>query len=160
MLDFFLLGLGIVLIVIGLIGCVVPVIPGPPISFLGMLSLEYSRWGGFESDLLWTFGLIALVVTVLDYIVPIWGTKKFGGSRAGIWGASIGLVVGLFLGPLGILLGPFVGAFVGELTQKTQTEKALKAALGSFVGLLMGVGLKLAASGFMTYYFVVEIFSA
>jgi uncharacterized protein YqgC (DUF456 family) len=159
MFDFLLLGLGIALIVIGLIGCVVPVIPGPPISFLGMLSLEYTRWGGFESDLLWTFGLIALVVTVLDYIVPVWGTKKFGGSRAGIWGASIGLVVGLFIGPLGILLGPFAGAFIGELTQKTQTEKALKAALGSFVGLLMGVGLKLAASGFMTYYFVAELFS-
>lgn len=159
MLEYFLLALGITLIIIGLIGCIIPVIPGPPLSFLGMLSLEYTRWGNFDSDTLWTFGLIAIVVTVLDYVVPIWGTKKFGGSRAGIWGASIGLIIGLFFGPLGIILGPFIGAFVGELTQNTATNKALIAALGSFVGILMGVILKLVASGFMTYYFVIELFS-
>ncbi|MBI9068069.1 MAG: DUF456 domain-containing protein [Salinivirgaceae bacterium] len=159
MLDVLLLTLGITLIVIGLIGCIIPVIPGPPLSFLGMLSLEYTRWGNFDSDLLWTFGLIALVVTVLDYIVPIWGTKKFGGSKAGIWGASIGLLIGLFLGPLGIIFGPFVGAFIGELTQNTESNKALLAALGSFVGLLTGILLKLTASGFITYYFIVELFA-
>lgn len=159
MLDYFLLALGIALILIGFIGCIIPIIPGPPLSFLGMLALEYTHWGNFDSDLLWTFGLIAIVVTALDYIVPIWGTKKFGGSKAGIWGASIGLIIGLFLGPLGIIFGPFIGAFVGELTQKTETDKALKAALGAFIGLLMGVGLKLVASGLMTYYFVIQLFS-
>lgn len=159
MTDIFLLALGITLIIIGLIGCVVPVLPGPPLSFLGMLSLNYSQWGPFESDLLWTFGLVAIVVTALDYIVPIWGTKKFGGSKAGIWGAAIGLFVGLFIGPVGILFGPFLGALAGELMQKTETKKALVAALGSFLGLLMGVGLKLIASGFMTYYFIKEIFA-
>ncbi len=159
MLDYFLLALGITLILLGLIGCIIPVIPGPPLSFLGMLSLEYTHWGNFDSDTLWTFGLIAVVVTALDYIVPIWGTKKFGGSRAGIWGASIGLLIGLFFAPLGIIFGPFIGAFVGELTQKTATDKALIAALGSFIGILMGVVLKLIASGFMTYYFFVELFT-
>lgn len=158
MIDYFLLAVGIVLIVIGLIGCIIPVIPGPPLSFLGMLALEYTHWGDFESDLLWTFGLLAIVVTVLDYIVPIWGTKKFGGSKAGVWGASIGLVIGLFLGPIGIILGPFAGAFIGEMTQQKETDKALKAALGAFFGLLMGVGLKLITSGFMTYYFFKELF--
>lgn len=158
MLDYFLLTVGILLIIIGLIGCIIPVIPGPPLSFLGMLSLEYTRWGGFESDLLWTFGLLAIAVTVLDYIVPIWGTKKFGGSKAGVWGASIGLVIGLFLGPIGIILGPFAGAFIGEMTQQNETSKALKASLGALFGLLMGVGLKLITSGFMTYYFFKELF--
>lgn len=158
MLDYFLLIVGLALILIGLIGCIIPVIPGPPLSFLGMLSLEYTHWGNFDSDTLWTFGLLALVVTVLDYIVPMWGTKKFGGSRAGIWGASIGLLIGLFLGPFGILFGPFVGAFIGEMTQQNETDKALKAALGAFVGLLMGVGLKLMTSGFITYYFFKELF--
>lgn len=159
MIDVFLVALAITLIIIGLFGCVIPVIPGPPLSFLGMLSLNYTKWGPFESDLLWTFGLIAIVVTVLDYVVPIWGTKKFGGSKAGIWGASIGLLIGLFLGPLGIIFGPFLGALVGELMQKTETQKAFIAALGSFLGLLMGVGLKLIASGFMTFYFVKELFA-
>lgn len=159
MADYFLLTLGILLIIVGLIGCVVPVLPGPPISFLGLLALEYSKWGPFNSDLLWTFGFIAVVVTVLDYIVPVWGTKKFGGSRVGIWGAAIGLFIGLFFGPLGIIIGPFLGAFLGELTQKTESEKALKAALGSLFGLLLGIGLKLVASGFMTWYFFKELFN-
>ncbi len=157
MIDYLLLTLGIALIIIGLIGCIVPVLPGPPISFLALLALEYSKWGPFNSDLLWTFGFIAIAVTVLDYIVPIWGTKKFGGSRAGIWGAAIGLVIGLFFGILGIVLGPFIGAFLGELTQNTQSDKALKAAFGSFIGLLMGVVLKLIASGIMTFYFFKEL---
>lgn len=158
MLDVFLLALGIFFIVVGLIGCVVPVIPGPPLSFLGMLALDYTKWGGFDSDLLWTFGLIAVVVTVLDYVVPIWGTKKLGGSKYGLWGAGIGLFIGLFFGPLGILFGPFFGALIGELSQKTETQKAFKAAFGSFIGLLMGVGLKLTTSGFMTFYFIKELF--
>jgi len=159
MTDYFLLALALALILLGLIGCILPVLPGPPLSFLGMLALDYTHWGNFDSDTLWTFGLIAVVVTALDYIVPVWGTKKFGGSRAGIWGASIGLVIGLFFGPLGILFGPFLGALVGELLQKTETEKAFIAAFGSFFGLLTGIILKLIASGFMTYYFFVELFA-
>lgn len=159
MADYLLLALALGLIVLGLIGCVLPVLPGPPLSFLGMLALQATHWGNFDSDTLWTFGLVAVVVTALDYIVPIWGTKKFGGTRAGIWGASIGLVVGLFFGPLGILFGPFLGALVGELLQKTETEKAFIAAFGSFFGLLTGIILKLIASGFMTYYFFVELFT-
>ncbi len=159
MADFLLFGLGILLLLVGFIGCVVPVLPGPPVSFLGLLTLNYTRWGPVDSDMLWSFGFVALAATVLDYIVPIWGTKKFGGSRYGLWGASIGLVIGLFLGPLGIILGPFLGAFLGELTQKTQSEKALKAAFGSFVGFLMGIGLKLIASGIITWYFFTIVVS-
>ncbi|MGE4288736.1 MAG: DUF456 domain-containing protein [Salinivirgaceae bacterium] len=158
MVDIFLLAVGIALILIGLIGCIVPVLPGPPLSFLGMLALHYTHWGEFNPDLLWTMGSLAVIVTILDYIVPIWGTKKFGGSKAGIWGASIGLLIGLFLGPLGIIFGPFVGALVGELTQHNDSGKAFVAALGSLVGLLMGIGLKLIASGFITYYFIKELF--
>jgi uncharacterized protein YqgC (DUF456 family) len=157
MVDLFLLALGIALIIIGLVGCIVPVLPGPPLSFLGMLALEYTHWGPFDSDLLWTMGSIAVIVTVLDYIVPIWGTKKFGGSRAGIWGASIGLIIGLFFGPLGIIIGPFLGALIGEFTQHSDSQKAFVAALGSLFGLLLGVGLKLIASGFITFYFIKEI---
>lgn len=159
MFDFLVLAIGITLMIIGFIGCFIPVLPGPPLSFLGLLSLEYTKWGNFDSDFLWTFGLIAVVVTFMDYVVPLWGTKKFGGSKAGIWGASIGLLIGLFLGPLGIIFGPFTGAFIGELTQNNNTSKALKAALGAFVGFLMGVGIKLIASGAMIFFFVKELFS-
>ena len=157
MVDVLLLLLGVLLILIGLIGCVLPVIPGPPLSFLGLISLQYTKWGGFESDFLWTFGLIAVVVTVLDYIVPIWGTKKFGGSKSGVWGATVGLLSGLFIGPVGVIFGPFVGAFIGEYIVNREEKRAFIAALGSFIGLLTGIVLKLIASGVIAFYFVKQI---
>ena len=96
------LALGLLMIV-GLVGCVLPIIPGPPLSFIGLLLLHFSKYAEYSFEFLLMFGLIAVIVTVLDYIVPIWGTKKFGGSKAGMWGAAIGLVLGLiFLPPLGI----------------------------------------------------------
>ena len=101
-------------------------------------------------------GIIALAVTILDYIVPVWGTRKFGGSKYGTRGATIGLVIGLFLGPLGLIIGPFIGAFVGELIFKDNINYAIKAGFGSLLGFLTGIGLKLAASFVMTFYFVKE----
>ena len=95
---------------------------------------------------------------MLDYIVPIWGTKKFGGSKAGMWGAAIGLVIGIFvLPPLGIIVGPFAGAVIGETLTGKKAAEAFRAGLGSLLGLMMGVGLKLAASLAMTFYFVKEL---
>ena len=100
-----------------------------------------------------------ILITVLDYFIPIWGTKKFGGSKAGVIGSGIGLIVGLFFGPLGIILGPFLGALAGELiTNQTEIKKALRSATGSFIGFLFGTGLKLVFCGFMAYYFVSEVF--
>ncbi|MCK7529946.1 MAG: DUF456 domain-containing protein [Marinilabiliales bacterium] len=99
-------------------------------------------------------GIVAMVVTVIDYVVPIWGTRQFGGSKYGMRGATVGLVIGLFLGPAGIIIGPFIGAVVGELIFKDDIKYALKAGFGSLLGFLTGVGLKLAASLLMTFYFV------
>jgi uncharacterized protein YqgC (DUF456 family) len=157
MADIILLVISIILIFLGILGCILPVIPGPPLSFIGLLLLYFSSWGQFSADLLWIFGALALAVTLIDYIVPIWGTKKFGGSKRGIWGASIGLLIGLFIGPWGIIIGPFLGAFVGEITANTSTNKALKAAFGSFIGIITGIVLKLIVSGLITYYFLKEL---
>jgi uncharacterized protein YqgC (DUF456 family) len=154
--DYILLILGIILMILGIIGCLVPVLPGPPFSYLGLILLHLSRFGQFSTPVLIILGVIAAVVTVLDYIVPIWGTKKFGGSKYGMRGATVGLIIGLFLGPLGIILGPFVGAFVGEMIFKDDMGYALKAGFGSLLGFLTGIGLKLAASLIMTFYFVKE----
>jgi uncharacterized protein YqgC (DUF456 family) len=154
--DYILLILGIILMILGIIGCLVPVLPGPPFSYLGLILLHLSRFGQFSTPVLIILGAIAAVVTVLDYIVPIWGTKKFGGSKYGMRGATVGLIIGLFLGPLGIILGPFVGAFVGEMIFKDDMGYALKAGFGSLLGFLTGIGLKLAASLIMTFYFVKE----
>jgi uncharacterized protein YqgC (DUF456 family) len=157
MADYLLLILGIVFMILGIIGCLVPVLPGPPLSFLGLIFLHLTRFGQFTSPLLITLGIIAFVVTVLDYVVPVWGTKRFGGSKYGTRGATIGLVVGLFLGPLGMVIGPLIGAFVGEMIFKDDMKYAFRAGFGSLLGFLMGIGLKLAASFAMTFYFVKEL---
>ena len=155
--DYLLLILGIILMLIGIIGCLVPVLPGPPFSFLGLILLQLSRFGQFTTSTLVTLGIITVLVTVVDYIVPVWGTRRFGGSKYGTRGATIGLIIGFFLGPLGIVLGPLIGAFVGEMIFKDDMTYAFKAGFGSLLSFLTGIGLKLAASFAMTFYFVKEL---
>ena len=156
--DILLTAGGAALMISGIVGCVLPVIPGPPLSFVGLLLLHFSKYAEFRFEFLMIFGSVAVIVTVLDYIVPIWGTKKFGGSKAGMWGAAIGLVIGIFvLPPLGIIVGPFAGAVIGEALTGKKAAEAFRAGLGSLLGLMMGVGLKLAASLAMTFYFVKEL---
>lgn len=154
--DYIFLILGIILMVLGIIGCLVPVLPGPPLSFLGLILLHVTRFGHFPKNTLMILAAIAVIVTILDYIVPVWGTKKFGGSKYGIRGATVGLIIGFFLGPIGIVLGPFIGAFVGEMIFKDDLNYAFKAGFGSLLGFLTSIGLKLAASFVMTFYFVKE----
>ncbi len=154
--DYILLILGILLMIVGIIGCLVPVLPGPPFSFLGLILLHISRFGHFSTPTLITMGVITVVVTIMDYIVPVWGTRQLGGSKYGTRGATVGLIIGLFLGPLGIILGPLIGAFVGEMLFKDDINYALKAGFGSLLGFLTGIGLKLAASFIMTFYFFKE----
>lgn len=155
--DYILLILGIILMLIGIIGCVVPILPGPPLSFLGIILLHVSRFGQFTTSALITFAAITVAVTVLDYLVPIWGTKRFGGSKYGTRGATVGLIIGFFLGPTGIIIGPLIGAVVGELLFKDDMRYAIKAGFGSLLGFLTGIGLKLAASFIMTFYFIREL---
>ncbi len=157
--DYLLLITGIILMILGIIGCLVPILPGPPLSFLGLILLHLSRFGQFETTTLITLGVIAVVVTIMDYIVPVWGTKRFGGSKYGTRGAAVGLIIGLFLGPMGIVIGPLIGAFVGEMIFKDDIRYAARAGFGSLLGFLTGIGLKLAASFVITFYFVRELIS-
>jgi len=164
MIDYVLLVLGILAVILGLIGCLVPVLPGPPLSFLGLLFLHFSKFGHLQNlsgeqhlistNTLIIFAGITVFVSILDYLLPVWGTKKLGGSKYGTRGATIGLIIGFFFGPAGIILGPLLGAFVGEMIFKDDFRYALKAGLGSLVGFLTSIGLKLAASVIMTYLFV------
>ena len=103
-----LITLAFVLIVMGIIGSVLPVLPGIPLSYVGVLVLHFTEKVQFTLFFLIFWAVLVLVVQVLDYYVPIWGTKKFGGSKRGIWGCAIGMIVGLFFGPWGIVIGPFV----------------------------------------------------
>ena len=146
--------LGILLMLAGLAGCILPFLPGPPLCFIALLLQQLRDDPPFSSGFLWLWAGIALAVTLLDYVIPVYGTKKFGGTTYGVWGSTIGLLVGLFVGPLGIIIGPFVGAFVGELLANTNSKQALRAAFGSFVGFLFGTLLKLVTCLVMIWYFV------
>lgn len=149
--DLILLILGLLCLFVGWAGALLP-LPGPPLSYVGIWLLQATRFADFSASLLWGLGLATLIVTVLDYVVPAWGVKRFGGSRAGIWGSTLGLVVGMFFGPVGIFVGAFAGALIGELIAGQDSRAATRAAFGSFVGFLFGVGLKLILCTMMLWY--------
>jgi uncharacterized protein YqgC (DUF456 family) len=138
----------------GIAGCLLPFLPGPPLSFAALLIMQLKNVSPFTTKFLLIWAGITIVVTLLDYYIPIYGTKKFGGSSYGAWGSAIGLIVGLFVPPVGIIVGPFVGAFIGEMIASNNSHVAFKAALGSFLGFLMGTLLKLVVCLVMAYYLV------
>ncbi|GAB2775147.1 hypothetical protein GCM10027275_17770 [Rhabdobacter roseus] len=140
--DILLLILGAGCLLVGLAGAVLP-LPGPPLSYGGLLLLHISRFAEFTTATLVTLGIVTALITVLDYYIPIWGTKKFGGTRYGSIGAVVGLVVGfLFIPAIGIFLGTFLGALVGELIGGASSKNAIRSAVGSFMGFLTGIFIK------------------
>jgi hypothetical protein len=145
--------------VAGIAGCLIPLLPGPPISFIGLLILQLMEKPPFTNKFLAIWAIIVILITVLDYVVPIYGTKRFGGTRYGQWGCAIGLIAGFWFGPAGIIAGPFIGALLGELLTNKNTDHALKAAFGSFIGFLMGTVIKLIASMGMLYYYILTFFN-
>jgi uncharacterized protein YqgC (DUF456 family) len=152
--------LGVICLFVGIIGCVIPGVAGPPFSFLALILLSIAKgWEPFSAQFLIVMAVITIVVTVLDYVVPAAGAKKFGASRAGFWGAVLGLFGGLILfPPFGMILGAFLGAIVGELSVGKEGSQALKAGWGVFMGVMFGMILKLIASGIMTFYFIKALF--
>ena len=154
--DIFLAVIAWILLIVGVVGSVIPIIPGPPLGFLGVVVLHFTAYADVPSWFFIVFGILVILVTVLDYFIPVWGTKKFGGTRSGKIGSIVGVFAGLFLlPPIGIIIGPFLGAFIGEMIHdNTNTKKALKSATGSFLGFLLGTGLKLVVSGLLIYYAV------
>jgi uncharacterized protein len=159
--DSVLLSLAVILLLIGMAGCLLPVVPGPPVSYLALLIVNFTKYAGFTTDFLIITALLAIAVTVADLFIPVWATKKFGGSKYGMWGAGIGIFAGIFFfPPLGLVLGPLAGAIAGELISGSGGRKAVVAGLGSFAGFIAGVGLKLGVSLAITIYFVREVFMA
>ncbi|MCK5782665.1 MAG: DUF456 domain-containing protein, partial [Flavobacteriales bacterium] len=127
--DIVLIILSLVFVIFGIIGCFMPIIPGPPISWLAMLMLYFTENTEIDSTTLFTWMLITIIVLALDYLMPIWGTEKFGGTKMGVNGSMIGLLVGVFFPPFGIIIGPFLGAFIAELIHDAHdTRKAFKSA--------------------------------
>ncbi|HRG07820.1 MAG TPA: DUF456 domain-containing protein [Cyclobacteriaceae bacterium] len=142
---------GGLLILIGIAGCFLPILPGPPLAFLGLWIQQLKEPNPFTSKFLWIWFGIALVVTAIDYWAPVYATKK-----SGIWGCMIGLLLGFWMGPFGIIIGPLAGAFIGEIMNNQDSSKALRAALGSFAGFLLSTLLKLIVCVIMFWYWVVS----
>jgi len=152
--DILWIVLGGILLLVGLIGCFLPIIPGPPIAFIGLWIQQLKTEPPFSIQLLWIWVAVVMIVTIMDYWIPVYGTKKFGGSKYGVWGCTIGLFVGLWMGPIGIIAGPFLGAFIGEFLANQNSAQALKAASGSFIGFLLSTGIKLITCSIMIWYWV------
>lgn len=156
--DALLLALGLICMIGGILGSFLPVLPGPGLSWLGLLLLYFTEAVTMNYWILGISLLITIVISILDYVIPAQGTKRFGGSSYGIWGTNIGLVVGIFAPiPFGFIVGPFVGALVGELIYNSKDQsRALKAATGSFIGFLASSFMKFVVCvGFLGLFLVV-----
>lgn len=159
--------LGIIAIIIGLVGSILPALPGPPLAYGGLLLLlfnETARNSMYGNSYVWliALGIITLFITAIDYYMPIWGTKKFGGTKAGSRGSTIGLIVAVILtfftsgfAVILILVGPFVGAYVGEKRAGQTPQVAMQSAKGSFLGFIAGTFMKVAVVLAIAVYFTV-----
>ena len=157
--------LAIISAIVGVVGAIVPGIAGTPFSFIGLLLMSFVDGIEYSTQFLVIMGVIGAIIFVLDYVVPIWGTKTLGGTKAGTRGSTIGLILGLlitFVFPIGfiaVLLGPFLGAYICEKTNGTDDHLAWRSAFGSFVGFLTGTFLKLVYAAVCIYYIVKDLFS-
>lgn len=157
--EVFLTALGIVLLLAAVVGCLLPVLPGPPLGYLSLVVLQFKQEPPFGTTFMVVWALITIAVFVIDYFIPPLTTKRFGGSKKGVIGSSIGLVIGLlFFPPFGLITGAFVGAFLGEIIEGRQKRVALKAASGALLGFLTGSLLKLAVVFTMAFYFISSLF--
>ena len=166
----------------GLAGSIIPAVPGPPISYLGLWMLKWSGKADYSYTFLIVWAGVTIIVMVMDNFLPAIMTKKFGGSKKAVIGSVIGLIAGMFFAPIGLLAGPFFGAFVGELIHSNaearrvrkenpdnsepdavsitaRNEKALFAAFGAFLAFILGTGAKLIICGLMIFFSVRAVFS-
>jgi uncharacterized protein YqgC (DUF456 family) len=157
--DIFLLTIGFLFVMLGLIGSFLPVLPGPLTSWLGLLILYFTSIVPMNYTFIGITLAIAIFIWVLDYIIPAIGTKRFGGSKYGVYGTTIGLLIGLFSPiPFGILLGAFLGAFIGEmLHDKKNTKRAFRASIGSLLGLITSATIKFTVAVVYAVLFFMKV---
>jgi len=146
--EVFLLIFAVVLLAGGIIFSVLPPFPGPILTYLAMITTHFaSADTRFSTITLVVFGIFTALITVLDLVLPVAATKKFGGTNAGIWGGVIGTILGVMTGlPFGIILGPLLGAIVGDLIGGNHIKAAMKSGFGSFLGFLLSTTIKVIFS--------------
>ena len=149
--------------VLGILGSILPALPGPPLSWVGLLLAFLAKGTNGEGEPMSTTFLlvwlgVTIVVSILDYVVPLYFTKVTGGSKIAGRGAIAGLIVGMVFPPVGILLGTLLGAFLADfLVADRGVWDSFKSSIGAFLGFIFGTGLKLVAAGIMMYYIIVYL---
>ena len=154
--EFLFFIIAFVLIVLGIVGCIVPMLPGTPLSYAGILLLHFTNQVQFTTTQLIVWLIVVIILQVLDYITPMLGSKYSGGTTYGNRGCIAGTIVGLFFMPWGIIMGPFLGAVIGEMLGGRDLEHALKAGIGSMIGFVLGTLLKVMVG----FYFLYEAIAA
>ena len=154
--DIVLIIIAVLLLIAGIAGCMLPILPGPPLSYIGLLLLNFTEGTNFSTTQLVAWLVIVIVLQILDYITPIIGSKYGGGSEFGNRGCIAGTIIGLFFMPWGIVLGPFIGAIAGELLGGSDLPHAVRSGIGSLIGFLLGTLLKVI----VCFYLLVQGVSA
>ena len=156
--DTFLSIIALLCGIIGVIGSVLPILPGVALSYIGLVCAYFTSASTITTPMLWVWGIVTVAVCVMDYILPAYFSKMFGASKAGMTGATLGVFAGIFLGPIGIVFGPFAGAVLGEMLNQNRTlGEAIKVGFGSFLSFLVGTGIKLIVATIVTYYIARDI---
>lgn len=152
--------LGFLIAILGFVGCIFPVIPGPLLGYLSLFIISYiNNWESFSVSFLIIMGVLMVCVSLFDNVLPVSGAKIYGASRSGIRGSVLGMVLGMLsFPPVGIIIGAFLGALIGELLENKSGKEAFSASWGVFVGVIMGIGIKLAYCGVTLFFYVKEIF--
>jgi uncharacterized protein YqgC (DUF456 family) len=156
--EILVITIGAILSIVGIVGCIFPAVPGPPLNYIALLVLHFSGIYEFTTTFLIVYLVINIIVQVLDYVLPVYGAKRYGASKKGIWGSVIGIVLGFFFfPPFGVILGALIGAVAGELVAGKKESEAMRAGFATFIASLIMMVAKLILSVIMTYYFVMGI---
>jgi uncharacterized protein len=154
--DTVLIITAIILSILGIIGSVLPALPGHPLNYMAMWCVQWV-YHSFSTTTLIVFGVLTVVLIILEYVLPIWWAKKFGATREGIIGSAIGMVLGFFFTPIGMILGTLVGAIIGDMIAGRTTGEATRSGIATVFGTFLTIGLKLLLAGLMTSFVIYEL---
>jgi uncharacterized protein len=154
--DIWILIAVMVLSLAGIIGCIAPGLPGPPLNYAALLLVQY-QYKPFTTTFIIIWTVIIVLTAVMDYFVPVWFAKKYGASKYGVWGSIVGMVVGIFFTPVGMVLGMLIGAIVGEMMGGSDSVTAVKSGIATFFGTMLSIGLKLVVSVVISVYLFMEL---
>ena len=152
--DTFLIVLAGIFLLTGLIGCIVSKLPGTMLCYLGIVILQYSSIAEFSVHFFIKWGVLVIAVQGLNYLIPDWGNRKFGGSKKGVWGSLFGMLAGMYFGTPGVIIGAIIGAFIGELIAGKESNNEIQYRFGAFTFFILGTISQLIVAGILIYYYI------